>query len=81
MQLTVEKTGMRNTAKRRTTNCPLKFHLTEADTQAVFGLAEKLEHFKNPLESQLKVAFMGKKTSAGRTARRRASSSSTTRRM
>jgi hypothetical protein len=28
----------------------------------VFGLADKLDHFKNPLESGLKVAFMGKKT-------------------
>jgi hypothetical protein len=41
---------------------PLKFHLTEADTHEVFGLAEKLDDFKRPLESPVKVAFMGAKT-------------------
>src|SRR5262249_35766835 len=41
---------------------PLKFKLTSAEMQTVFALADKLEHFKNPLESGLKVAFMGKKT-------------------
>jgi hypothetical protein len=41
---------------------PLKFHLTEAETHAVFGLAEKLDYFKHPLESPVKVAFMGTKT-------------------
>lgn len=41
---------------------PLKFHLTEAETSEIFGLADKLDHFKNPLESGLKVAFMGTKT-------------------
>ena len=41
---------------------PLKFRLAEADTQAVFSLADKLDHFNRPLESALKVAFMGKKT-------------------
>ena len=28
----------------------------------MFGLADKLDHFKHPLESPLKVAFMGTKT-------------------
>jgi hypothetical protein len=41
---------------------PLKFHLAEADVKAVFELADKLDHFKRPLETQLKVAFMGTKT-------------------
>jgi hypothetical protein len=41
---------------------PLKFHLAEADVRAVFELADKLDHFKRPLETQLKVAFMGTKT-------------------
>jgi hypothetical protein len=40
---------------------PSKFHLSEADTKEVFGLADKLDHFKHPLESPLKVAFMGNK--------------------
>ena len=41
---------------------PLKFHLAEAETKEVFGLAEKLDYFKHPLESPVKVAFMGTKT-------------------
>jgi hypothetical protein len=40
---------------------PSKFHMTEADTKDVFALADKLDHFKHPLESPLKVAFMGTK--------------------
>ena len=31
-------------------------------TAAIFSLAEKLDHFKSPLESGLKVAKMGEKT-------------------
>ena len=41
---------------------PLKFKLIEADARQVFELADKLDHFKQPLESPLKVAFMGMKT-------------------
>lgn len=41
---------------------PLKLQLQEADTAALFSLAEKLEYFKSPLESGLNVASMGKKT-------------------
>lgn len=41
---------------------PLKAQLQEADTAALFSLAEKLGYFKSPLESGLKVANMGKKT-------------------
>jgi hypothetical protein len=41
---------------------PLKFHLTEAEAHEVFGLAEKLDYFKHPLESPVKVAFRGAKT-------------------
>jgi hypothetical protein len=41
---------------------PVKFHLTEAEANEVFGLAEKLDYFKHPLESPVKVAFMGAKT-------------------
>jgi hypothetical protein len=62
MQLTVEKNGNAEYREAPDDELPLKFHLSEADTQTVFGLAEKLDHFKNPLETQLKVAFMGKKT-------------------
>lgn len=40
----------------------LKTKLSEADTALLFSLAEKLEYFKSPLESGLKVANTGKKT-------------------
>ncbi len=41
---------------------PSKFHLPDAELKEVVGLADKLEHFKHPIESPLKVAFMGTKT-------------------
>ncbi len=40
---------------------PLRVRLTAAETQAVFDLAGKLDHFRRPLESGLKVARMGEK--------------------
>jgi len=62
MEVIVDKAGNAEYRDKPDDDLPLKFHLTEAETQEVFGLAEKLEYFKNPLESQLKVAFMGAKT-------------------
>jgi hypothetical protein len=41
---------------------PVQFKLTEQDKTTIFALAEKLERFKKPLESNLKVANMGLKT-------------------
>jgi hypothetical protein len=41
---------------------PLVFQLLEPQTRDIFGLAEKLDYFKRPLESGLKVANMGMKT-------------------
>ena len=41
---------------------PLKFQLSGSDTAEMFALAEKLDRFKRPLESPLKVAKMGMKT-------------------
>ena len=62
VQLTLDKSGSAEYREAPDDELPLKFRLTEADAQAIFGLADKLDHFKNPLESPLKVAFMGKKT-------------------
>lgn len=62
LQVTLERDGKAEYKEAPDDELPLKFKLTEAETQTVFDLAEKLEHFKNPLESGLKVAFMGKKT-------------------
>ena len=41
---------------------PIAYQMPEDDTKAIFELCEKLEHFKRPLDANLKVAFMGKKT-------------------
>jgi hypothetical protein len=62
MQLTLDKAGNVEYREAPDDQLPLKFHLKDAETQAVFDLADKLDHFKHPLESPLKVAFMGTKT-------------------
>ncbi len=41
---------------------PIKFALPQEDADVIFALADKLNHFKDPLESGLKVANMGSKT-------------------
>ena len=41
---------------------PMKFKLTEPETNTIFELAAKLDLFKKPLESGLKVANMGAKS-------------------
>ena len=61
-QVTLEQNGDAEYREAPDEDDPLKFQLTEAETHQVFGLAEKLDYFKNPLESPLKVAFMGTKT-------------------
>ena len=62
--LTVESNG--DTVYREAVDdeLPVKFHMSEAESHEVFALADKLDHFKHPLEAVLavKVAFMGTKT-------------------
>jgi hypothetical protein len=41
---------------------PIDFKISVEDTDQIFALAEKLDRFKKPLESNLKVANMGMKT-------------------
>lgn len=41
---------------------PLGFRLDSAETDEIFALAAKLDHFTRPLEAHLKVANMGLKT-------------------
>jgi len=60
--VTLEKNGDIEYREAPDDDQPLKFKLSDADAQTVFGLAEKLDYFKHPLESPLKVAFMGTKT-------------------
>jgi len=62
MQVSVERTGEVEYREAPDDDNPLKFNLTAAEATEVFGLADKMDHFKSPIESGLKVAFMGKKT-------------------
>jgi len=62
MKVTLSKSGAADYREAEDDDLPLKFQLTPAETQTVFDLAAKLDYFKHPLESQLKVAFMGMKT-------------------
>jgi hypothetical protein len=62
MQVTVDKAGNIEYREAEDDELPIKFQLTGPDTQMVFDLAGKLDYFKHPLESPLKVAFMGTKT-------------------
>jgi hypothetical protein len=62
IQVVLEKSGDGVYQEAVEDDLPLKFKLTDEETQVVFGLADKLDRFKHPLESPLKVAFMGTKT-------------------
>src|SRR3981081_4815198 len=41
---------------------PVKFAIAPESVSEIFALADKLDHFKRPIESGLKVANMGAKT-------------------
>src|ERR1039457_2419289 len=62
LQVILDKSGNTEYREAEDDDLPIKFQLSAADTQAVFDLAVKLDYFKHPLESPLKVAFMGTKT-------------------
>lgn len=62
IQVTVEKNGDAEYREAVDDELPLKFKLSDVESKTVFELADKLDHFKNPLEAPVKVAFMGTKT-------------------
>jgi hypothetical protein len=62
VQVTLEPDGQVEYREAPDDDQPIKFKLTEAETTEVYSLAEKLDWFKRPVESGLKVAFMGTKT-------------------
>jgi hypothetical protein len=62
MQVTVQRSGDVEYREAPDDESPLVYKLNSTEIGEVFGLADKLDHFKTPLESGLKVAFMGKKT-------------------
>jgi hypothetical protein len=59
--ITVERNGDVS-YKESVDDDPEKFQLEPSGTNTMFDLAERLDHFKHPLESGLKVANMGVKT-------------------
>lgn len=61
-EIVVDKTGVGQYKDDPKDEDPLNFHLTGAESSAIFDLADKLNHFSHPLESSLKVANMGMKT-------------------
>jgi hypothetical protein len=61
VSITVDRSGA-VAYKETPDDDPEEFQLEPANTEAIFDLAEKLDHFKQPLESGLKVANMGMKT-------------------
>lgn len=61
VEISVEKDGSTIYKEAPDDNNPISIQLTQADSETLFSLADKLEHFAHPLESGLKVAFMGKK--------------------
>jgi hypothetical protein len=61
-QVTVDRDGSAVYMEDPKDEQPLKFKLTEAETSAVFSLAARLDNFKRPMESGLKVANLGQKT-------------------
>ncbi|HLN01513.1 MAG TPA: hypothetical protein VK335_19655 [Bryobacteraceae bacterium] len=62
VEIALERNGNAIYKEAADDDLPIKFQVGESDTNAIFGLADKLGHFNHPLESPLKVAFMGMKT-------------------
>jgi hypothetical protein len=58
----IDRTGALQYKESPTDDQPLTAQLQQADSAALFSMAEKLDYFKSPLESGLKVANTGKKT-------------------
>jgi hypothetical protein len=62
VSITVERNGQVSYKEEADDDDPEKFQLEDAGTEVMFDLAARLDHFKHPLESGLKVANMGVKT-------------------
>ncbi len=62
VEVNLERDGTVVYKEKEDDDQPVKFSLKREEADAIFALADKLEHFKNPLESGLPVAKMGEKT-------------------
>jgi hypothetical protein len=60
--ITLQPDGQATYQEAKDDDNPIKLQLATAETQEIFGLAKKLDHFQHPVESGLKVANMGAKT-------------------
>ena len=60
--ITIERDGKVTYQEAKDDDNPIRVQMSEAETQPMFDLAEKLERFQHPIESGLKVANMGTKT-------------------
>lgn len=61
-EIELDASGNASYREARDDDSPLRFQLAAQDAAEIFGLAQKLDHFKHPLETKLKVANMGMKT-------------------
>jgi hypothetical protein len=62
MSITVDRDGSAIYNETEDPDNAEKFRIEATVLEKMFDLAEKLDHFKNPLESGLKVANLGRKT-------------------
>ena len=62
VEISVDRTGATVYKEDPKDDHPLEFQMSEADAASIFGFADRLGHFTHPVESGLKVAFMGAKT-------------------
>lgn len=60
--ITVERSGQVTYQEAKDDDNPIHVQMTDSETAELFSLAEKLDRFKRPVESGLKVAHMGTKT-------------------
>jgi hypothetical protein len=61
VEIRLERSGEGEYREAPDEDNPVKFRLSDADVGEIFALAGKLDRFKRPLESNLKVANMGMK--------------------
>jgi hypothetical protein len=59
--INVDKTGAGDYREEENDDQPVRFQLSQPEVSAMFDLAAKLGYFDHPVESPLKVAFMGHK--------------------
>jgi hypothetical protein len=60
--ITVERDGQVTYQEAKDDDNPIHIQLDTAAAQELFDLADKLDHFRHPLESGLKIANLGTKT-------------------